>query len=139
MIRKMTVNMMVDDVQKTIAFYQSQLEFSFAMGVTAQGNEVLNANDPDRELVYAMMTSGAVEIMFQQTASLATDIPAFAGKSAGASVSFYCDTDDVETLYARLKNAATVVKELHTTWYGMREFYITDCNGYVLGFAQQQA
>ena len=76
MIRKMTVNMMVADVQKTIAFYQSQLEFSFAMGVTAQGNEVLNANDPDRELVYAMMTSGAVEIMIQQTASLAADIPA---------------------------------------------------------------
>jgi uncharacterized glyoxalase superfamily protein PhnB len=139
MIRKMTVNMMVADVQKTIAFYQSQLEFSFAMGVTAQGNEVLNANDPDRELVYAMMTSGAVEIMFQQTASLAADIPAFAGKSAGASVSFYCDTDDVEALYAKLRSTTTVVKELHTTWYGMREFYITDCNGYVLGFAQQQA
>ena len=32
-----------------------------------------------------------------------------------------------------------MVKELSTTWYGMKEFYIYDNNGYVLGFAEQKA
>jgi hypothetical protein len=30
-----------------------------------------------------------------------------------------------------------MAKELETTWYGMREFYIKDCNGYILGFAER--
>jgi uncharacterized glyoxalase superfamily protein PhnB len=41
-------------------------------------------------------------------------------------------------MYENLKDKVTVVKELHTTWYGMQEFYVKDCNGYILGFSQQK-
>ncbi len=29
------------------------------------------------------------------------------------------------------------VKDIDTTKHGMREFYIQDCDGYILGFATQ--
>jgi hypothetical protein len=31
---------------------------------------------------------------------------------------------------------AIFVQDLHTTFYGAREFAIQDCNGYVLAFAE---
>ena len=30
-----------------------------------------------------------------------------------------------------------MAEELESTWYGMREFFIKDCNGYLLGFAER--
>ena len=30
------------------------------------------------------------------------------------------------------------MKEIDTTWYGQREFYVRDCNGYILAFATMQ-
>ncbi len=37
-----------------------------------------------------------------------------------------------------IKSKAEVVKDLETVWYGMQEFYIKDCNGYILGFAERK-
>jgi len=28
--------------------------------------------------------------------------------------------------------------KLETAWYGMQEFYIKDCNGYISGFAERK-
>jgi len=30
-----------------------------------------------------------------------------------------------------------IVQDLATTWYGMREFYIRDLDGYLLGFGEK--
>lgn len=138
MFSKLTVNMMVDDVNRTVDFYSDVLGFSFVMAVPADASEVMMGNDPARKLVYAVMRHGPVEIMFQERLSLWQDVPVFQGMEPGASVSFYCEVDDIDGLYERLKNRATVIKGLNTTWYGMREFYITDCNGYVLCFASRE-
>ncbi len=43
-----------------------------------------------------------------------------------------------EALHQELKSKAEIVKELGTAWYGMQEFYINDCNGYILGFAERK-
>ncbi len=29
-----------------------------------------------------------------------------------------------------------IVADLHTTFYGTREFYFRDCNGYILSFSE---
>ena len=38
-------------------------------------------------------------------------------------------------LYEELKEKVTIIKDMRTTFYGKREFYIRDCNGYILTFA----
>jgi 5-bromo-4-chloroindolyl phosphate hydrolysis protein len=42
------------------------------------------------------------------------------------------------TAYQVLKSKVEIVKELHTTFYGMQEFYFKDCNGYILAFAERK-
>jgi len=46
--------------------------------------------------------------------------------------------DDVNEIYRSVKDRGDIVIDLRTTWYGMGEFYIRDCNGYILGFAERK-
>ena len=44
--------------------------------------------------------------------------------------------DHLKELYKRIKDKVTVIKKLHTTPYGIQEFIIKDCNGFILVFAE---
>ncbi len=74
--------------------------------------------------------------MFQAERSLAMALPVLKGRGIGGTFTLYMELDDVSDMYARVKGAVTVVKDLHTTFYGMQELYIEDCNGYILTFAE---
>jgi len=50
---------------------------------------------------------------------------------------FYIKTDDVETLWHQLKDKVTVVYELETFDWGMKEFAVYDNNGYMIQFGQE--
>ena len=50
--------------------------------------------------------------------------------------SFYFTTDEVDDLWERIRDHATVVYPLETFAYGMREFAIRDNNGYLLQFGK---
>jgi uncharacterized glyoxalase superfamily protein PhnB len=63
------------------------------------------------------------------------DIPSLKGP-VGGSFLLYLDVTDIDRLYERVADRAEVVVPMTITPYGMREFYITDPHGYVLGFAQ---
>ncbi len=52
-------------------------------------------------------------------------------------MSLYIDVDDVDSLYATIKDRDTGGKDLGTTFYGAREFHIRDCSGYLVGFAHR--
>lgn len=133
---KMSPNMMVEDVLATIKFYRDTLGFDFVMAVPMDSQAVLTEAPETGRLAYAMMKHGAVEIMFQARESLSEDITVFRGASVGASVSFYFEVENIQEHYEKLSGKVDIVKDINTTWYGMREFYIKDCNGYILGFAQ---
>ncbi len=137
-IKKLTPNLMVDDVNKTIEFYKEILGFTFVMGVPRDKQEVLMEFPKDRVLIYSLMKLGDIELMFQGKESLSEDIPIFKNMDIGASLALYFEVDNVEEFHSNLKGKVMMVKELGTTWYGMQEFYIKDCNGYLLGFAQQK-
>jgi uncharacterized glyoxalase superfamily protein PhnB len=50
--------------------------------------------------------------------------------------SIYLQVENVEELWQKLKNEVEVVYPLEDFDYGMREFGIRDCNGYVLNLGQ---
>jgi uncharacterized glyoxalase superfamily protein PhnB len=70
--------------------------------------------------------------------NLKKDIPALEDRPQSASVLFYFYIEDIDEVYKNLKTHTEIAKELETTWYGMREFYVRDCNGYVLGFGEKE-
>ncbi len=50
--------------------------------------------------------------------------------------SFYIETDQVDELWAKLKGKVSVVYDIATFEWEMREFGIYDNNGYILQFGQ---
>jgi hypothetical protein len=81
------------------------------------------------------MKSGDVEIMFQTESSLIEDIPAFKRVAIGGSLTFFIQMEGIEELYRRVEGKV-IVQKMHSTFYGTREFTMSDCNGYLLAFAE---
>ena len=125
-MRKITANLMVGDVDASVAFYRDLLGFEVAMSVPEEG-----------QLDWAMMVNGGAEIMFQSKSSFSDDFPPLAERPIGASIILYIDVVNVKALYEKVAGKAKLLVDLHETFYGATEFAIEDPDGYVLAFAQQ--
>ncbi len=116
---RLTPMLNVADAPATVAWYQSL------------GFEVLST---DREhqggdtFYWAYLQRGEAEIMINQR-------PGSEHASRGADL--YITVDDVDALYADLKGRVKVTEEVVDQFYGMRDFWIEDPNGYILGFGQK--
>jgi uncharacterized glyoxalase superfamily protein PhnB len=46
-------------------------------------------------------------------------------------VHLFLSVDDVDGLYGKLQGKASIVEEIDTKWYGLREFKVADPDGYI--------
>jgi lactoylglutathione lyase len=124
--KKLTPNLLVANVERSLAFYVDTL--GFARGMTV----------PDESpLVFASVTSGAVEIFFNDAATAIKEYPAFGGKPIGATGTMFIEVEGVDALHDRLKASVKIVMPIVTQFYGLREFAIEDPDGYVITFAER--
>ena len=132
---------MVADVNKTIDFYIEVLGFQHVMSVPMDSEQILFEYSRTRPLAYSLIKHGEVEIMLQEQKSLIENVPGFGDDDhvIRSSAILYFEVDNVVELAEKLKQNCSVVRDLHDTFYGMKEIYVKDLNGYVLGFAQPQA
>ena len=131
-------NFSVKNIRESVKFYQDILDFKLEMAVPNESSTIENKISDKKEYAYAMMSRDEVYVMFLSTKSFEKDVPILHGLNQGASVLFYIDVEGIDDLYKNLKSRVVIVKKLERTWYGMREFYIKDCNGYILGFAEKE-
>jgi len=124
--KKLSPNLIVDDVDETLRFYRDVLKFNLMMSVPAE-----------EPFVWVAMARNDVEVMIQARKSASRVIPLFENKEAGGSLMLYIEMEDVMELYDSIKTQVTLIEDLHTKPYGMREFSIQDNNGFVLTFAQR--
>ncbi len=136
-LTKLTPNLMVSDVARTTAYYLETLGFDFVMAMPENAETPIFAWPAEGVLDFAMVKSGGVEIFFQSRKSLGGELPILAGQKTGGSFTLYIECDDLDARYEKIAAAGPFLKDLHTTFYGMREFYIKDINGYILAFAQK--
>ena len=123
---KLTPNLIVSDVSRSVAFYVDVLGFSRGMTV------------PDHApFVFASVSSGPIELFFNDRAAAAKEYPALAAREPGASGTLFIEVQGIEAFYQSLQGAVTVTVPLFTQWYGMKEFAIADPDGYVLTFAER--
>jgi lactoylglutathione lyase len=126
--KKLTPNLLVANVERSLAFYVGTLGFERGMTV------------PDASpFVFAAVTGGPVELFFNDRATAVKEYPAFDGKPIGATGTLYIEVDGVDALHDRVKPAVRIVMPIVTQFYGMREFAIEDPDGYVLTFAERAA
>jgi uncharacterized glyoxalase superfamily protein PhnB len=105
----------VDDLDAAIAFYCGTLGFSCA----------------NRTEGWASLQKDGVELMLSlPNAHEPYQRPVFSG-------TFYLRTNDVNSLWEKLKGRVPVVYPIEDFDYGMREFAIRDNSGYILQFGQE--
>lgn len=135
--KKLIPNLMVEDVAQSVAFYRDLLGFDFIMAMRDEQPVEEIPAATDKPLDWAMLQRDQVAMMFQQRNSLVDELPALAGCAIGASLTIYIELEGVAGLYESLQGRADIIKPLQTTFYGMREFYLRDCNGYILALAER--
>ncbi|MDY6833930.1 MAG: VOC family protein [Chloroflexota bacterium] len=126
-MKKLSPNLGVMNVDNTIAYYTEVLGFELVLAVP-----------PGGPTDWAVLRNGDIEMMFQSQTSLVEVLPQLQDKEIGGAFNFYIEVEDIEQLYMRLKDKATIINELHTTSYGMQEFLIQDCNGFILTFGERK-
>ena len=127
-LKKLTPNLIVANVERSLAFYCDVLGFT------------RTANVPDASpFVFAAVQSGAVEIFLNAPGPAIEEYPAFAGRPLGGTLTLFVEVDEVERLYDALKSKVKIEMPLEKKWYGLTEFAFADPDGYVVTFAERQA
>lgn len=137
-MNSLIVNLAVRDIRESITFYRDILGFVPIMAVPEDKSSFSPELEEGKHYLFAMVQSGGIEIMLQHEESLREDVGNFFS-NIGASVTLYMRIEEIDRWYETITSKVEIVKPIETTWYGMREFYIRDVNGYVLGFAMQVA
>ena len=123
---KLTPNLLVASVERSLAFYVDTLGFERGMTV------------PDQSpFAFASVVGGPVEVFFNDAAGAVQEYPGFAGKPIGCTGTLFVEVGGVDALHDRLKSTVKIVMPIETKFYGMREFAIEDPDGYVITFAER--
>jgi catechol 2,3-dioxygenase-like lactoylglutathione lyase family enzyme len=127
MLNSITPFFIVDDLEATIAFYQSQLGFE----VRYKGG-----SDGDVSDYWAFVGRDRVMIMFKAIAPDIHPQPNHA-RHPWSRWDAYINVDDPDGLYAEFAaNNVQFHQQLTNTSDGLRAFEVADNNGYVLCFGR---
>jgi len=118
-------NIGVESVNETVKFYTEMLGFKQIVSVPESG-----------KLIFAIISSGNVNLMFQQIDNLQEEYPELKNRNEKAALTLYVRMQNKNDLYEKIKKSDFLVKEMHLTPYGVEEFAIQDNNGLILTIAE---
>ncbi len=121
-------NLMVTDMERSVAFYRDVLGMAlmFALGPGRDTRQ-----DPAGG-VFATLEWDGGQLMLQTVESLAGELAMFTADSRPtASGTLYFRGLDPDEVHGRAA-ADRIVKAPFQQWYGMREVYLLDPDGYVV-------
>jgi catechol 2,3-dioxygenase-like lactoylglutathione lyase family enzyme len=123
----LTPNLIVADVERSLAFYRDVLGFTVEDTV------------PDAPpYVFAIVRSGPVELFLNSPGPATEEYPVLGGRPIGGTLTLFIKVAGIRAAYEALKGQLNVVMPLEKKWYGPTEFAFTDPDGYVITFAEQE-
>ena len=126
-VRKLTPNLIVANVERSIAFYRDVLGFTVQTTVPETA-----------PFVFGIVESGAVEIFFNAAEAAYAEYPSLNRMPIGGSLTLFMEVEQIRNIHESLKDKVNVVMPLEKKWYGVTEFAITDPDGYVITFAERE-
>lgn len=129
-----TPNLIVADIDRSIAFYRDVLGFSVQATVPQAA-----------PFVFAWMQRDDIGVFLNTVGSVKDDHPELAARPIGGTNTLYIAIEaidaesGIESLYEAVRARARVVMLPTTQFYGMREFGIEDPDGYVIFLGQRVA
>lgn len=136
-VKRLINNLMVENVRNSSEFYISNLGFELVIAVPDGTQDVEYSYRDGVTYAFAIIKKGEVELMFQSLKSVRDEFPEVHECGVGCSAIFYMQVTDIEELFEKLEYKTNIIKGLHESFYGMKEFYIKDPDGYILGFAEK--
>ena len=128
MYTNMTTNLMVESVDKSIAFYKDILGFTVVVSLPGKNDE----------LQFAILSKDGLSLMLQEKSNLIEEYPILDVEKVQPSVTLYIMVDNFTELYEELEGRCPIYTELHTSFYGAKEFAVTDADGYVITFTEHK-
>jgi len=126
-LQKLTPNLVVRDVARSMEFYHAVLGFTPTITVPDQAPYVFGA-----------VSGGNVEIFFNDHKTVAEDYPELAARQIGGCMTLFLEVEGIEeALEAVKKNGAKITMPLKEQFYGMREFAFEDPEGWVVTIAEK--
>ncbi len=122
-VKDVTALLQVFDMRKSVAFYTDVLGF-----------EITARHEPDGHLYWVRMKLGGARLMLNakyedDQRPQQPDAP-----TGHDDVGLYFHCDDVDAAYAAIRDKWPHVKPPKDAYYGMRQMYLKDPDGFVLCF-----
>ena len=125
-LKKLTPNLIVSDVLRSLEFYRDVLGFTVAVTV------------PEAEpFVFAIVQSGPVEIFLNAPEPAIAEYPAFKDRPIGGTLTLFVEVANIALAHATLQDKVKIVMPLEHKWYGSTEFAFEDPDGYLITFAER--
>jgi catechol 2,3-dioxygenase-like lactoylglutathione lyase family enzyme len=125
-LKSLTPNLIVSNVERSIAFYRDVLGFTVAATV------------PEAPpYVFAMVQAGPVRIFLNAPEPAIAEYPAFKDRPIGGTLTLFVDVRDIHGAHDELAGKVNIVMPLEHKWYGVTEFAFEDPDGYLITFAEQ--
>jgi uncharacterized glyoxalase superfamily protein PhnB len=124
-MKQVIPHLLVNSVTDNVEFYKNILGF-----------EPAYIQKEDNTENFAIFRNGNVQIMVGQKEQFKNFFPESDDVKLQNSSLLYFEMNDVDSYYEKVKDKVEIVRELKNTWYKTREFWIKDCNGYLLAFFQ---
>ena len=133
MVVKLCPNLMVSNFATSHRFYTEILGFGVAFMVDSNRNDTDNSH----KAVFGLFVNDQAELMLQDKQSLLEELPVFGKQFDLKSTStIYLNGLDPEKVMVKLdKNS--LIKGPFDQWYGMREVYFYDPDGYIICVGSQ--
>lgn len=124
-LKRLTINLPVEDIQATINFYKDIC-----------GLETVSYYPDQQNAEFIILAKGDIELMLQKKDNFVEEFPEYRNKPLGGSFYLYFEVKDILAIYEKAVSKTKILKELHQTQYGTKEFVIQDNNGYLVTFAE---
>lgn len=130
-------NIMVKDVITTARFYRDIIGMKVMFYAGADQSVFEDGNETGHDIVFAMLELNGAQLGLQEVKSLSEEIPqAVPTETPTMTGSIYFRETDTAAIQQRASQNQ-ILKNPVTSWYGMREMYLTDPDGYVICCAEQ--
>lgn len=120
---KITAVLLVDEVEKSLAFWVDRLGFE----------KTVDVPEGDR-LSFAILVRDGAEVMLQTIASARHDAPVFAPEGSVSRTSLFIEVQDFADVLKRLEGYPIALPQ-RDTFYGMREIGVIEPGGHNVIFA----
>lgn len=130
-LKRLTTNLIVEDIEPCLAFWVERLGFTKTVEVPEENPEQAAAQ-PGGKLGFVILVNGAIELMLQSRGSLAKDVAAIS-EGAYRSV-LYLEVPELGAVRQALAGWPMIV-EGRKTFYGADELIVEDPAGNRVFFA----